>query len=226
MDRNELPLDPHHLGVQSGAPKMISKPIACSAQVRHLFALRLTLSLKWFLSLWYIQRKPCTNLMSRLTPSLNWAKWASTWPTWTRSTVMCDQYNFHGRSAQTVPSTKINVISIRTETSFNLTHVTQEFHRGHPKWFLCPWYIRCKPCTDLTPTLTLSPNGPNQAYMWHTSPRSSIGCPKRFPCTWNIRRKPCTYLALRLTLSPNGPKCASTWPMSHRSTIGHVQNDF
>jgi hypothetical protein len=33
-------------------------------------ALRLTLSLKWFLSLWHIQHKPCTNITSRLTPSL------------------------------------------------------------------------------------------------------------------------------------------------------------
>jgi hypothetical protein len=36
MDWNELPLDPRHLGVPSGAPKMISEPIACSAQTIHL----------------------------------------------------------------------------------------------------------------------------------------------------------------------------------------------
>jgi hypothetical protein len=35
-DQNELPLDPHHLGVQSGAPKMISEPLECLAQTAHL----------------------------------------------------------------------------------------------------------------------------------------------------------------------------------------------
>ena len=31
-DRNEIPLDPRHLGVPSGASKMISEPMVCSAQ--------------------------------------------------------------------------------------------------------------------------------------------------------------------------------------------------
>ena len=30
-DRNEIPHDPHHLGVPSGASKMISEPMVCSA---------------------------------------------------------------------------------------------------------------------------------------------------------------------------------------------------
>jgi hypothetical protein len=36
MDRNELPLDPRHLGVPSGVPKMISMPVVHSAQTLHL----------------------------------------------------------------------------------------------------------------------------------------------------------------------------------------------
>jgi hypothetical protein len=35
-ERKELPLDPRHLRVPSGAPKMILEPIACSVQTVHL----------------------------------------------------------------------------------------------------------------------------------------------------------------------------------------------
>jgi hypothetical protein len=31
-----------------------------------------------------------------------------------------------------------------------------------PKCFLSRWYIRCKPCTYIAPTLTLSPTGPQR----------------------------------------------------------------
>jgi hypothetical protein len=41
MDQNELPLDPRHLGVPSGMPKMIYEPIACSAQTMHLFGVEI-----------------------------------------------------------------------------------------------------------------------------------------------------------------------------------------
>ena len=45
-----------------------------------------------------------------------------------------------------------------------------------PKQFPSLWYVRRKPCTDLAPTLTLSPNGPKRDSTRPTSPRSSIGC--------------------------------------------------
>jgi hypothetical protein len=35
MDRNELPLEPHHLGVPSGASKLIYEPMVCLAQTMH-----------------------------------------------------------------------------------------------------------------------------------------------------------------------------------------------
>jgi hypothetical protein len=34
-DQNELPLEPHHLGVLSGAFKMISEPLVRLAQIMH-----------------------------------------------------------------------------------------------------------------------------------------------------------------------------------------------
>jgi len=36
MDRNELPLEPRHVGVPSGASKMISEPMVRLAQIMHL----------------------------------------------------------------------------------------------------------------------------------------------------------------------------------------------
>jgi hypothetical protein len=64
------------------------------------------------------------------------------------------------RSTQTVHLSciKINTISKWLETSFQFTHVTQEFHRVCPKRLPCPLCVWRKPCTYMTPTLTLSPN--------------------------------------------------------------------
>jgi hypothetical protein len=45
MDRNELPLEPHHLGVSLGASKMISEPMVCLAQTVHLSCSNITPSL-------------------------------------------------------------------------------------------------------------------------------------------------------------------------------------
>ena len=42
MDQNEIPHDPRHLGVPSGATKMISEPMACSAQTVHLSCVKIS----------------------------------------------------------------------------------------------------------------------------------------------------------------------------------------
>jgi hypothetical protein len=44
MDRNEIPQDPHHLGVPSGASNMISEPMVCLAQTVHLSCADQTMS--------------------------------------------------------------------------------------------------------------------------------------------------------------------------------------
>jgi hypothetical protein len=46
----------------------------------------------------------------------------------------------------------------------------------HPKWCLSLWYVWCKTCTYLAPTLTPSPNRSKRRLTWRTSPRSSIRC--------------------------------------------------
>jgi hypothetical protein len=47
MDRNEIPQDPCHLLVPSGACKMISKPAVCSAQTVHLSCFKISTIFKW-----------------------------------------------------------------------------------------------------------------------------------------------------------------------------------
>jgi hypothetical protein len=93
---------PTHLGVPSVAFKTISKPMVRLAQTAHLscikistvskqtqtsFKLRMVtweyhlVHPKWFLSLWYVWRNPCTYIALTLTLSLNRPKRDSIWPT-------------------------------------------------------------------------------------------------------------------------------------------------
>jgi hypothetical protein len=89
------------------------------------------------------------------------------------------------------------------------------------------WYVRHKPCTYLASTLALSPNKPNRASTWASSPRTTIGASKKwFLILWYVWRKPCTYLVLIQTLPPNGPKRDSTWPTSPWSSIRCVPNNI
>jgi hypothetical protein len=66
----------HHLAVPSGASETIFEPM-----VRQ----------KWFISLWYVWRKPCTYLAPALTLSPYRLKWASTWASSSMSTIKCVQ---------------------------------------------------------------------------------------------------------------------------------------
>jgi hypothetical protein len=40
-DQNKLSLEPHHLGVPSGAFKTISEPMVCSAQTMHQSSIKI-----------------------------------------------------------------------------------------------------------------------------------------------------------------------------------------
>jgi len=121
---------------------------------------------KRYLSLWYVWCRPCTNLALTLTPYPNGPNKIPHDPS--------HQGVFHQvskmiseslvRLAQTVyrSSVKISTISKWTETSFQLSFVTKEYHRVRPKRYLSLWYIWSKPCTYLALTLTPSPNGTNE----------------------------------------------------------------
>jgi hypothetical protein len=140
------PLEPRHLGVLSGASKMISKPMVCLAQTMHLSSndtntiskwtktrfhmTHVTLEFhrvrpKWLLRLWYVRHKLCTYLASRLALSLNDLNWASTWassPSGAPKTIVEPVVH----SVQTVQLTcvKISTIPKQTESSIHLSLVT------------------------------------------------------------------------------------------------------
>jgi hypothetical protein len=135
--------------------------------------------LKWFSILWYVRRKWCTYLASRLALSPNRLKQVTTWAWSPRSTIGCiPKMIYDLRLAQTVhlSCTASNSVSKWIETRFHMTNVTEEIHRVCPKWFLSLWYVRRKPCTYLMSRLALCPNWPERASTWASSPRSTIGC--------------------------------------------------
>jgi hypothetical protein len=47
MDQNEIPHDPRHLGVPSGAFKMIYEVVVRSAQTMHLSCIKITTIFEW-----------------------------------------------------------------------------------------------------------------------------------------------------------------------------------
>jgi hypothetical protein len=156
-DQIELPLAHRHLGVPSGASKTIPDLIVCLAQTVHLSCTDTnTLQTEWNeiphdprpLGVWLVAFKMTSEPMVR--------------------------------SAQTVhlSCTESNTVSKRTETRFHVTHVTQELYQVCSKWFLSEWYVRCKPCTNLILTLTLSLSGLKPDSTWPTSHRRFIGCVK------------------------------------------------
>jgi hypothetical protein len=115
MDRNKIPHDPRHLGVSSGVSKTIFKPMVCTVQTVHLSCVKIStmlkrtkmsfrlsliakeyhrVHLKRFRSLWYVRRKPCTYLASRLALSPYTLKQDATWPTSPSYSIVCLQNDF------------------------------------------------------------------------------------------------------------------------------------
>jgi hypothetical protein len=139
---------------------------------------------KWFLSLWYVWRKLCSYLVSRLILSPNRTKWASTWPMSLRipsgAPKEISESMVHLAQTGHISCLEINTISKRTETSLHVTNITKKYHQVCLKRFLCLWYIRLKPCTYLALILTLFPNRTKWASTWHMSPRSTIWCAQNY----------------------------------------------
>jgi gamma-glutamylcysteine synthetase len=135
---------------------------------------------KQFLRLWYIRHKPCTYLATRLALSLNGLNRASTWASTPRvpsgASKMISKPTVCLAQTMHLSCTDTNTISKWTKMRFHMTHITLEFHRVHPKWFLRLCYVQHKPCTYLASRLALSLNGLNQASTWASSQRSTIRC--------------------------------------------------
>jgi hypothetical protein len=156
MDRNEIQHDPRHLGVPSGASKMISKPMV------HLAKNRVPILCQ---DLYYLQMD-----RNGFPPKPRHQGVAS------GASKMISEPMVRLAQIVQLSCPDTNTVSKRTVTRFDMTHVTKQFHQGCPKWVLSLWYVWCKPHSYLSSTLTPSPNGPKQDSTWPTSPRSSIGC--------------------------------------------------
>jgi hypothetical protein len=65
MDRNELPLESHHLGVPLGSYKMISEPMAHFVQTMHLSCTNTNTVSKWTETRFH---------MTHVTKELDWVR--------------------------------------------------------------------------------------------------------------------------------------------------------
>jgi gamma-glutamylcysteine synthetase len=106
---------------------------------------------KLFMSLWYVQCKPCTYLESRLALSPNGPNRAPPDPRHLGVPSGKMIYKPMVRLTQTelLSCTDANAMSKEIETRFDMTHVTSEFHRVPPILFLSLRYVRRKPWTNL-----------------------------------------------------------------------------
>jgi hypothetical protein len=170
-----LPLDPHHLGIPSSAPKTITRPIVHLAQTVHRSRVEINtiskqtktsfhlihvtyigLCLKRFLCPWNVLRKSHLSFIEinslqmeqnelPLDPSHIWV------PSSASKMISVPMV----RLAQTMHLPCVDITTISKQT-----HI---IHQVRPRRFPCMWHIRRKPCTYLVLTLPLSPNRPTSS---------------------------------------------------------------
>ena len=154
MDRNEIPHDPCHLGVPTGASKRIFEPTVCSAQTMHLSCTDTNTVSKW----------TDLSLEPRHLGVPSGASKMISEP------MVCLAQTVH------LSFTDTNTVSKWKEERFHMMHVTKEFHRVRPKWSPRLGYIRQKPRTYLSSRLALSPNRPKRVFTSASSTRRTNGC--------------------------------------------------
>jgi hypothetical protein len=196
-DQKEILHDPRHLGVPSGASKMIYEAVVRLVQTVDLSCTETNTISKLTETRFYMIHVTCSSISaskmiseltvrSAQTVHLSWIN-ISTITKQTETTFPFEPrhlgepsgaaktiYEAMVQLAQTVhlSCTETNTVFKPTETSFHLSLVTQEYHPVHAKQFLSLWYIS-KP---RAPKPTPSPKGSKWDSTWPTSPRISIGC--------------------------------------------------
>jgi hypothetical protein len=133
---------------------------------------------KWLRSLWYVRRKPCTYLASRLALSPYGLKSASTWALSPESTVGCFQNDFwtYGTfGANRIPILHRHSHSLQMDQN-EIPHDPRHLRvpSGASKMFF--ELVQRKPFTYIASRLLLHPNVSKWASTWASSPRSTIGC--------------------------------------------------
>jgi hypothetical protein len=155
MNQNEFPLEPRHLGVPSGASKMISKPMVLwrkRAPIlhRHYCCLQTDRN--------EIQQDP-----RHLGVSSGACKMIS-------EPMVCSVQTKH------LSCVKISTISKQTEISFRLSLNSTEYHRVHPKWFYEPMLYSAQTVHIHCIKISTISKGPKWASTWTSSSSNSIGC--------------------------------------------------
>jgi hypothetical protein len=144
-------------------------PVVCSVQTEHLSCTETNTISKWtkvrfhttdityrlhrvrpklFISLWYIQCKPCTYLVSRLALPPNRPNRAPPDPRHlgvpSGSSKMIYEPMVRLTQTEHLSCTDANIVSKQIETRFHKTHVTSEFHRVPPILLPSLRYVRRK----------------------------------------------------------------------------------
>jgi hypothetical protein len=206
MHRNELPFEPRHTRVPSGAAKTISGPMVRMMQAIHLSYTETNTISKMiktrfymthvtkvfhqvrpnrFLRLWYVWCKLWIYLAPILKLSPNGPKQDSTWPTSPRSSIGCVHNDF---------------LAYGTFGANHAPILNQDYH-------------------SIQMDRNELPFEPHHLGVPSGASKTISEAMVHLPQTVHL-------LALKLTMSPNGPKCASIWASSHRSTIQCIQNNF
>jgi hypothetical protein len=154
MDWNDIPHDLCHLGVPSGASKVIFEPMVHLVQTVHLACTDTNIVLK------RIENEIPLEPRHLGVPS--------------GESKMISKPMVHSVQTVHLSCVRISNISKQTESSFYLSPITNEFHRVRPKRFVSLRYIRRKLSTYLASRLALSPNGSKRASTWALSPWSTI----------------------------------------------------
>jgi hypothetical protein len=155
IDQNEIPHDPHDLGVRSDASKTISKAVVCSAETVHLSCVKIS------------------TISNELTQ-------ASTWASSPRSTIVCVQNDFR---AYCMVSTIHAPILHRHQHYLQMDQneiLHDPCHLGVPSGAskaISKNLVRSSQTMHLSCVkISTISNELNQASTWALSPRSTIGC--------------------------------------------------
>jgi hypothetical protein len=164
-----------------------------------------------FMSLWYLQCKPCTYLVSRLALSPNGPNRAPPDPRHlgvpSSASKMMYEPIVHLTQIEHLSWTDANTVS-----NTDQNEIPQDPHQlGVPSgasYTISETIVRLM--QTVHQSCIKSSTIPNQTepsfHLSHVTKESHRVRPKRFLCLWYVRCKPCTYLALTLTLFQNGLK--------------------
>jgi hypothetical protein len=142
---------------------------------------------KWFLRLWYVQRKNSTYLASRLVLCSNGAKRASTRATSPGVPSGASKMIFEPMECKPCTYVATTLTCLQTDQNkipHDPRHLAVPSYA--PKMISKPRYIQCKLCTNLTSRLALSPTGPKWASTWASLPRINIACVQNYSWAYGM----------------------------------------